>query len=113
MSHEEDVADRLKQRARRLDFTPRIDQSTEREMSKQAGSVIADQLDQYVQRYERLDVEKKDITGAQGDLKHELTANGYDPKVFMELIRIRKMDPGVAAERGSLLDLYKNAMGMG
>lgn len=81
-------------------------------MVKQAGGVIADQLVQYIQRIERLEEEKSDIAAAIREVYAEAKANGYEPKVMRQLIKLRKMDPHEVDEQESLLDLYKNALGM-
>lgn len=81
-------------------------------MTKQAGGVIADQLIQYIQRIERLLEEESDIKAAGREVYAEAKVNGYDPKVMRQLIKLRKMDPHDVDEQESLLDLYKNALGM-
>ena len=82
-------------------------------MVKQAGGVIADQLIQYIQRIERQEEEKADVAAGIRETYAELAANGYDAKVVRQLVKLRKMDPHEVDEQESLLDLYKNAMGMG
>ena len=82
-------------------------------MVKQAGGVIADQLIQYIQRIERLEEEKSDIAAAIREVYAEAKANGYEPKVMRQVVKLRKMDPHEVDEQESLLDLYKNALGMG
>ena len=77
-----------------------------------AGGVIADQLIQYTQRIERLEEEKADIAAAIREVYAEAKSGGYEPKVMRQLIKLRKMDPHEVDEQESLLDLYKNALGM-
>jgi len=82
-------------------------------MTKKAGGVIADQLIQYIQRIEKLEEEKADISAAIREVYAEAKANGYEPKVMRLVVKLRKMDPHEVDEEESLMDLYKNALGMG
>ena len=43
--------------------------------------VTADELRQFVERYERLEIEKKDIADQQKEIMAEAKGRGYDTKV--------------------------------
>jgi uncharacterized protein (UPF0335 family) len=74
--------------------------------------IAADRLRSIVERWERLDEEKKALASDQKDIMTEATSAGFDAKVIRQLIRIRKMEPADAEEQRTLLDLYMTAMGM-
>lgn len=78
----------------------------------QVGGIAADRLRSIVERYERLEQEKKALSSDQKDLMQEAASGGFDVKVLRQLIRLRKLDPNVAEEQESLLDLYRHALGM-
>ncbi len=74
--------------------------------------VTAGELRQFIERYERLDQEKKDIADAQKEVMSEAKGRGYDVKVMRKLIALRKKDPAELSEEEAVLELYKEALGM-
>lgn len=74
--------------------------------------VTADELRQFVERYERLEEEKKDISDQQKEVMAEAKGRGYDTKVLRKVITMRKRDPNDIAEEEAVLELYKEALGM-
>lgn len=76
------------------------------------SSVAAQELRQFVERYERLEIEKKDIADAQKEVMAEAKSRGYDTKVMRKLIALRKRDANDIAEEEAVLDMYKAALGM-
>lgn len=74
--------------------------------------VTADELRQFVERYERLDQEKKDIAEAQKEVMDEAKGRGYDTKVLRKIMALRKRDPQDISEEEAVLELYKDALGM-
>lgn len=75
-----------------------------------AYKVTAGELRQFIERFERLDQEKKDIADQQKEVLAEARARGYDVKVLRKLIALRKKDPAVVAEEEAILDLYREAL---
>ncbi len=75
-------------------------------------SVTADELRQFIERWERLDAEKKDIAEQQKEVMAEAKSRGYDTKVIRLVIKQRKRDRDDLAEEEAILDLYKSALGM-
>ncbi|WP_299041089.1 DUF2312 domain-containing protein [uncultured Tateyamaria sp.] len=75
--------------------------------------VTADELRQFIERFERLEAEKKDITEQQKEVMAEAKARGYDTKVMRKVIALRKRDSDDIAEEEAVLELYKEALGMG
>ena len=74
--------------------------------------VTADELRQFIERFERLEQEKKDIAEQQKEVMSEAKGRGYDTKVMRKLIGIRKRDPNDLNEEEAVLELYKEALGM-
>lgn len=77
-----------------------------------AYNVTADELRQFVERYEKLEAEKKDISEQQKELMAEAKGRGYDPNVMKEVIALRKRKPDDIAEHEAVLEMYKLALGM-
>jgi uncharacterized protein (UPF0335 family) len=71
-----------------------------------------EQLRSVVERIEKLEEEKKAISDDIRDVYTEAKGNGYDPKVLREVVRLRKQDADERHEHESILDLYKDALGM-
>jgi len=74
--------------------------------------VTADELRQFIERFERLEAEKKDIAEQQKEVMAEAKSRGYDTKVMRKVIALRKRDQDDIAEEEAVLDLYKEALGM-
>ncbi|MGR3662839.1 MAG: DUF2312 domain-containing protein [Paracoccaceae bacterium] len=74
--------------------------------------VTADELRQFIERYERLESEKKDIAEQQKEVMAEAKGRGYDTKVLRKLVAMRRRDRDDLAEEEAVLELYKEALGM-
>ena len=81
-------------------------------MTSDPYNVTADELRQFVERYEQLEAEKKDITEQQKEVMAEAKGRGYDTKVLRKIMALRKRKADDIAEEESILDLYKQALGM-
>ncbi|SOC20671.1 DUF2312 domain-containing protein [Rhodobacter maris] len=81
-------------------------------MPDNAHNVAADELRQFIEQYEHLEAEKKDISEQQKDVMSEAKARGYDTSVMKKVIALRKRDKNDLAEEDALLDVYKAALGM-
>jgi uncharacterized protein (UPF0335 family) len=74
--------------------------------------VTADELRQFIERFERLDIEKKDLADQQKEVMAEAKARGYDVMVMRKIISLRKRDRDDIAEEEAILEMYKEALGM-
>ena len=74
--------------------------------------VTAGELRQFIERFERLDAEKKELADQQKEIMAEAKARGYDTKVIRKVIALRKRDKDDIAEEEAILDMYKAALGM-
>ena len=78
----------------------------------QSYRVTADELRQFVERFERLEAEKKDIADQQKEVMAEAKGRGYDTKVKRKVVALRKRDRDEIAEEEAVLEMYKEALGM-
>ncbi len=74
--------------------------------------VTANELRQFIERFERLDAEKRDLADQQKEVMSEAKSRGYDTKVIRKVIALRKRDKDDIAEEEAVLDMYKEALGM-
>lgn len=74
--------------------------------------VTANELRQFIERFERLDAEKRDLADQQKEVMAEAKSRGYDTKVIRKVIALRKRDKDDIAEEEAVLDMYKEALGM-
>jgi len=85
-------------------------------MDENAGGtgsqVAAEELRQFIERYERLEEEKQEIADQQKEVMAEAKGRGYDTRVMRKLIQMRKRDRDDLAEEEAVLELYKQALGM-
>jgi uncharacterized protein (UPF0335 family) len=76
-------------------------------------AVTADELRQFIERYEQLESEKKAIADQLKEVMAEAKGRGYDTRVMRKVIALRKRKPDEIAEEEAVLDMYKAALGMG
>ena len=82
------------------------------DMTEANYRVTADELRQFIERFERLEMEKKDISDQQKEVRAEAKGRGYDTKVMRKIVSLRKRDQNDIAEEEAVLDMYKEALGM-
>ena len=75
-------------------------------------AVTADELRQFIERFEQLESEKKDVAEQQKDLMAEAKGRGYDTRVMRQIVALRKRKPDELAEEEAVLEVYKSALGM-
>ncbi len=75
-------------------------------------AIARDQLRSIVERIERLDEEIKALNSDKSDIYSEAKSNGFDVKALREIIRLRRKDPAERTEHETIVDLYKQALGM-
>lgn len=92
---------------------PKMKQTdADRDVADKAYRATASQIRSFVERFERLEQEKKDIAEQQKEVMAEAKGSGYDTKVLRKLIALRKRDPNDVAEEDAVLEMYKEALGM-
>ena len=80
-------------------------------MDDQPYTVTADELRQFIEQYEQLDLEKKDITERQKDVMAEAKARGYDTKVMRKVMAMRKRNRDDLMEEDAVTEMYLAALG--
>lgn len=74
--------------------------------------VTAAELRQFVERYERLEQERRDLADQQKEVMAEAKGRGYDTRILRRIVALRKRDRDDIAEEEAVLALYKEALGM-
>lgn len=75
-------------------------------------NVTAEELRQFIERYEQLESEKKDLAEQLKEVMAEAKGRGYDTKVLRKVVALRKRKPDEIAEEEAVLEMYKTALGM-
>ena len=75
-------------------------------------NVTANELRQFIEQFEQLEAEKKDISEQIRDIYAESKARGYDQKALKTIVSLRKKDKNEVAEQEAILEVYKAALGM-
>ena len=82
-------------------------------MSVIPGTIAAaEQLTKFIERIERLEEEKRAIMADIKDVYAEAKANGFEPKIMRQVVRLRSMDRDLLSEQDALLDTYRDALGL-
>ncbi len=76
------------------------------------GGVAADRLKSFIERIERLEEEKAGLTNDIREVYSEAKAAGFDTKIMRQVVRLRKMDQSDREEQETVLEVYKQALGM-
>ncbi len=82
------------------------------EEKEQASTRFAkDQLKAFVERIEKLEEEKKDVSDDIRNVYAEAKANGFDVKALRQIVKLRKIEPTEREEQDAILETYMNALG--
>lgn len=74
--------------------------------------VSKDILKAYIERIERLEAEKANISEDIREVYAEAKGNGFDAKTLRQIVKIRKLDHDDRMEQEALLETYMHALGM-
>jgi len=75
------------------------------------GSNSNGQLKAFIERIEKLDEDKRQISAEMAYVYAEAKANGFDAKIMHKVIALRRKDAAERDEEQSLVDLYMAALG--
>ena len=75
--------------------------------------VTADELRSFIERIERIELDRKDLAEDVKEIFSEAKGRGYDTAVMRKLIAMRKKSPDDLAEEQAVLEMYAEALGMG
>lgn len=78
----------------------------------QIGGVSSGQLKSFIERIERLEEEKLEVSEQIREVFAEAKGSGFDVKIIRQVLKIRKMETQERQEQEELLDLYLSALGM-
>ncbi len=76
------------------------------------NGIAGEILQSLIERIERLEDEKRGIADDIKDVYAEAKAQGFDPNIMREVIKLRKMEESAREEREQLIAVYANALGM-
>jgi uncharacterized protein (UPF0335 family) len=71
-----------------------------------------EEIRQFIERFESLEAQKKDLMEEMKEVMAEAKGRGYDTRILKKIIAIRKRDKDDIAEEEAILELYKQALGM-
>ncbi|MBT8411053.1 MAG: DUF2312 domain-containing protein [Octadecabacter sp.] len=74
--------------------------------------VTAEELRQFIERYERLEAERKDLAEQQKEVMAEAKGRGYCVTTLRMLVKERKLPEAERAERDAIFKLYCEAIGL-
>ena len=83
-----------------------------KDSSEQQGGIAAEALQQYVNRIERLEAEKKALSEDIKTVYEEAKSVGFDVKILRKVVSIRRIATHDRKEQEEILELYKSALGM-
>ena len=72
----------------------------------------AEQLQQFIERIERLEEEKRALMADIKDVYAEAKATGFEPKIMRQIVRLRGMDRELLNEQDELITTYRTALGL-
>jgi uncharacterized protein (UPF0335 family) len=73
-------------------------------------AVDAAQLQQIVERIERLEEEKKALSADIKEIYDEAKGNGFDVKILRQIIRLRRMEAREREELEEMVKIYLDAL---
>ena len=76
----------------------------------EVGGIAADRLRSLIERIERLEEEKKALSGDIRDVFAEAKSAGFDVKIMRAILKLRKMNADDRDEQEFLLDTYRKAL---
>jgi uncharacterized protein (UPF0335 family) len=76
------------------------------------SNATGEEIRQFIERFEHLEAEKKDIADQMKEVMAEAKGRGYDTKILRKVIALRKRDKDDIAEEEAVLEMYKAALGM-
>jgi uncharacterized protein (UPF0335 family) len=72
--------------------------------------VTRDEIRSFVERIERLNIEKSEIAEQQNEVFAEAKSRGYDTRILRKVVSMRKQDPQDLSEQEAILEIYREAL---
>ena len=79
-------------------------------MTETIGGVDTGRLTSIIERIERLEDEKRELTKDINQIYGEAKSTGYDVKILREIIKLRRKDATERQEEDYLLETYRKAL---
>ena len=76
------------------------------------GGIAGERLRSFIERIERLEEERRALSGDIKEVYAEAKGNGFDVKALRTIVRLRKQDANERAEQETILETYMQALGM-
>lgn len=76
------------------------------------NSISANELRSFVEQYETLEAEKKDVLERIKEISAEAKARGFDQKALKKIVWLRAQDQEQLAEERAILQAYGDALGI-
>lgn len=86
--------------------------SAQDDAASESHSVNTGELRSFVERYERLEMDKRATMDAQKDLLQSAKSSGYDVKILKRVIALRARDKDDVAEEEAVEAMYRAALGL-
>lgn len=93
----------------------RVDETTHAEDASEqsnVGGIAADRLRSIIERVERLEEERKALSGDIKDIFGEAKSAGFDVKTIKHILKLRKLEPSEIEAMETLLQIYMRSLGM-
>ncbi|WP_017443446.1 DUF2312 domain-containing protein [Rickettsia gravesii] len=74
--------------------------------------VVKEQLEQYINKIERLEQEKADLSQEVKDIFQDASSHGFDVKAMKSILKLKKLDKDKLAEQDAMLELYRDTLGI-
>lgn len=87
-------------------------ESASKERAVEVGGIAGERLRSIVDRIERLEEEKKALSGDIREVFAEAKGAGFDVKILRQVLKLRKLEQADRQEQEHLLELYQRALGM-
>lgn len=89
-----------------------LNYATPQNLPAEVGGITGAHLLQYIERIERLEVEKAELGENSKEVFQEAKSCGFDPKIIRIVVRDRKRTQDDLDEEETMVHLYKQAIGM-
>lgn len=89
-----DAAEKIARKGR----PPMVDDPDFRKHNQDTYAITADELRQFIERFEQLESERKDAAEQMKEVMGEAKGRGYDTKILRKVIALRKRKPDDVAE---------------
>jgi uncharacterized protein (UPF0335 family) len=73
---------------------------------------VDQKLKRFVENIEKLEEEKKEISGQISDVYKEAKTAGFDAGIIRKIVALRKLDEDKRIELEQMMATYKEALGM-